>query len=108
MHTIRIFCYIRTPCTKFFLFTTASRTTLVPTQPSIQWVPGTLFPEVGVKRPEREADQSPSSSAEVKNAWIYTSTPQYVFMAWCLVKHRDNFTFTIQLLFIVVERGTSF
>jgi hypothetical protein len=19
--------------------------------------------------------------------------PQYVFMAWCLVKHRDNFTF---------------
>jgi len=23
-----------------------------------------------------------------------TSTPQYVFMAWCLVKHRDNFTFT--------------
>jgi len=19
---------------------------------------------------------------------------QYVFMAWCLVKHRDNFTFT--------------
>jgi len=21
-----------------------------------------------------------------KNAWSYTSTPQYVFMAWCLVK----------------------
>jgi hypothetical protein len=20
--------------------------------------------------------------------------PQYVFMEWCLVKHRDNFTFT--------------
>jgi hypothetical protein len=19
--------------------------------------------------------------------------PQYIFMAWCLVKHRDNFTF---------------
>jgi len=19
--------------------------------------------------------------------------PQYVFMAWCVVKHRDNFTF---------------
>jgi hypothetical protein len=35
------------------------------------------------------------SSAEVKNAWSYTSTPQYVFMAWCLVKHRDNFTFTL-------------
>jgi len=25
--------------------------------------------------------------------WSYTSTPQYGFVAWCLVKHRDNFTF---------------
>jgi len=33
-----------------------------------------------------------------KNAWSYTSTPQYVFMAWCLVKHRDNFTFTFTFL----------
>jgi hypothetical protein len=24
-----------------------------------------------------------------KNAWRYTSTPQYAFMAWCLVKHMD-------------------
>jgi hypothetical protein len=23
--------------------------------------------------------------------------PQYVFMAWCLVKYRDNFTFTFTL-----------
>jgi hypothetical protein len=23
--------------------------------------------------------------------------PQYSFMAWCLVKHRDNFTFTFTL-----------
>jgi hypothetical protein len=37
---------------------------------------------------------SPTSSAEIKHAWSYTSTPQYAFMAWCLVKHRDNFTFT--------------
>jgi hypothetical protein len=22
------------------------------------------------------------------------SLPQYAFMVWCLVKHRDNFTFT--------------
>jgi hypothetical protein len=48
----------------------------------------------GLKRPGREADHSPPSSAEVKNAWSYTSTPLYVFMAWCLVKHRDNFIFT--------------
>jgi hypothetical protein len=53
---------------------------------------GGSFP--GVKRPGREANHSPPPSAEVNNAWRYTSTPQYTFMAWCLVKHRDNFTFT--------------
>jgi len=42
----------------------------------------------GVKRPGREADHSPPSSAEVKNAWSCTSTPPYVFTAWCLVKYR--------------------
>jgi hypothetical protein len=79
-----------------FLFTTASRTALGPTQPPIQWVPG--FLSLGVKRPGREADHSPPSSADVKNAWSYTSTPQYVFMAWCLVKHGDfTFTFTLFL-----------
>jgi hypothetical protein len=35
----------------------------------------------GVKQPGREADHSPPSSAEVKNTWIYTTTPLYVFMA---------------------------
>jgi hypothetical protein len=56
----------------FFLFSTASRTALGPTQPPIQWVPGAL--SLGVKRPGRKADHSPPS-AEVKNAWSYTSTP---------------------------------
>jgi len=27
--------------------------------------------------------------------WSCTSTPPYVFMAWCLVKHRNDFTFYI-------------
>jgi hypothetical protein len=45
---------------------------------------GVCFP--GVKRPGRKSDYSPPSSAEVKNAWSYTSTPQYVFMVWCLFK----------------------
>jgi hypothetical protein len=48
-----------------FLFTTASRTALGPTQPPIQWVPGAISLE-GVKQPRREADHSPPSSAEVK------------------------------------------
>jgi hypothetical protein len=33
-----------------------------------------------------EANHSPPSIAEVKNAWSYTSTLQYAFMAWCSVK----------------------
>jgi hypothetical protein len=56
-----------------FLFTTASRTALEPTQPPIQWVPGAF--SLGIKRPGCEADHSPPSSAEVKNTWSYTSTP---------------------------------
>jgi hypothetical protein len=58
------------------------------------------------------------SSAEIRNTWIYTSTPpiliihinlvrrlgipgsippllQYVFIALCLIKHKYNFTFII-------------
>jgi hypothetical protein len=42
-----------------------------------------------VKQPGREADHSSPPSAEVKNAWSCTSFPQYVFMAWYLVNHRD-------------------
>jgi hypothetical protein len=84
-----------------------SRTALRHTQPPIQWVPGAL--SLGVKRPGREADHSSPSSAEIKNAWSYISTPQYVFMAWCLVKHRDNFTFTFtQTLTHVLSLGTAF
>jgi hypothetical protein len=42
------------------LYSTSSRPALGPTQAPIQWVSG-------VKLPEREADHSPPSSAEVKN-----------------------------------------
>jgi hypothetical protein len=53
---------------------------------------GTRGSSLGVKRPGREADHSPPSSAEV-NECSYTSTPQYAFMVWCLVKLRGIFTF---------------
>jgi hypothetical protein len=80
---------------------------LVSTQPPIQWVPGAI--SVGVQRPGREADHSPPSNAEVKNAWSYTSTPQYVFMAWCLAKHRDIFTLVVVAIFsLQVFNGLSF
>jgi hypothetical protein len=40
---------------------------------------GGSFP--GAKRPGREADHSPPTSAEVKKMWIYISTPPYALMA---------------------------
>jgi len=49
-----------------FLFTTPSRTALGPTQSPIQWVNGAL--SLGIKRPGREANHSPLSSAKSKNA----------------------------------------
>jgi hypothetical protein len=58
---------------EIFIFTTVSRPVLGRTQPPIQWVLGAL--SLGVKLPGREADHSPSSSAEVKNERSYTSTP---------------------------------
>jgi hypothetical protein len=58
---------------------------------SYEMVPGAF--SQGVKQPGREVKNSPSSNSEVKNIWSYTSIPQYVFIAWCLIKNRGNFTF---------------
>jgi hypothetical protein len=75
-----------------FLLDPVSRPALAPTQHPIQWVSGALSLEV--KRPGCEADHSTPSSAEVKEYWSYTATPQYVFMAWYFVKHRDTLPLT--------------
>jgi len=48
---------------------------------------------------------SPPSSGEFKNVWSYTSTPQYVFMTWRLIKHRGSFTFYLLYLSPSVTLG---
>jgi hypothetical protein len=51
-----------------FIFATASKLSLGAIHSPIQWVPG-------VKRPKREADCTPPSSATVKNALSCTASP---------------------------------
>jgi hypothetical protein len=61
-----------------FLYSTASRPALGPTQPPTQCVPGALSSGLkqpgheadhsGLKQPGNEADHSPPSNAEIKNA----------------------------------------
>jgi hypothetical protein len=77
-----------------FLFNTSSTTALGPTQPPIKWVPGAL--SLGVKRLGREADHSPSSSAEVQECVdLYLHSPNTASWrgAQSKIKHRDNYTF---------------
>jgi hypothetical protein len=55
---------------------------------------GTRGSFLGIKWLGYETDHSPPSSAGVKNAWSYTSTPPYTFMAWCSVKAQGQFYLT--------------
>jgi hypothetical protein len=63
-----------------FSLPTASRPALGPTHPPIQWVLGALSP--GVKRPGRESDHSPPTSAEVKE-WVELYLYFHNTPAWC-------------------------
>jgi len=65
----------------FFFFTTASRPAMGFTQPPMQWILGVL--SLGLKWLWNEDDCSPPSSAEVKNAWSYTSTLQSTLSWHC-------------------------
>jgi hypothetical protein len=58
--------------------------------PSCPMGTGGAFPPE-VKRPGREANHSPPSSAKIKNEWSYISIPTYVFMVWCLVRYRIRY-----------------
>jgi hypothetical protein len=76
-----------------FLFTTAFRTALGPTQPPNQWVRVPL--SLGVKRQGRETDHSPPSIVEVKQCMeLYLHYPNTPSWRGAQLKHRDNFTLT--------------
>jgi hypothetical protein len=61
-----------------------------PPRPDHLWGPPSPFRWVpGTKRLGREADHSPTPTAEVRNAWSCTFTPQYVFITCYLVTYRD-------------------
>jgi hypothetical protein len=63
---------VRVPVrSRIFLLSKSSRPDTIP------FVPGAIYP--GVKRPGREVDHSPATSAEVKKMWIYTSTPIHLY-----------------------------
>jgi hypothetical protein len=82
-----------------YFFVITSRSILWHTQPPVQWVTRTLFPESIVL--EHEVDQSPPSSAEVKNE--STFTPSFPV---CLhvIEFKDNFIFYLYLYFQTCEK----
>jgi hypothetical protein len=90
-------------------FTTASKPALGPTELPIQWIPGAL--SLGVKRPGREADHSPPSSAEVKE-WVELYLHSFNTPSWRgaqfektqgqLYLYRLPFTFTLNDSFLCV------
>jgi hypothetical protein len=84
-----------------FLFPTVSGPALEPTQLPIQWVSGVAL-SPGVKRPGRDADHSPPSSAKVKNAWRYTSTSP-IRLHGVVLSHTDNFTSYLYLIRLSCE-----
>jgi hypothetical protein len=58
---------------EIILFTITSTPAPEPTQPPMQWVPGTRSPTV--KPQERESDHTPASIAEVKMVELYVQSP---------------------------------
>jgi hypothetical protein len=83
--TTEEFCFLGE---EISVFTAASRSAPGYIQLPVYWAQGVSFTEGKVEG--HEADHSPPSRAEIKNAWSYTSTPSYVSMMWYLIKQRDT------------------
>jgi hypothetical protein len=85
---------------EIFLFTTASRTALGPTQPSIQCVSEVL--SLG-----REANHSPPSSADIKECVeLYLHFPNTPSWRGAQLKHREELYLLYQFSWLAVGRRT--
>jgi hypothetical protein len=82
---------------KGLFLVTASRPALDPPPPPRRLPSGCQGS--GVKQRGLDSDHSPPSCAEVKNAWIYTSTPPWFSMLWGLFKEG------IRMHSVIVKRG---
>jgi hypothetical protein len=78
---------VRFPALQDSFFSAASRPTLGPAQPYIQWVPGAL--SLGVKWKGFEADDWPPSSA-VKKSGALPPLPHMSSSCALLIKHRKK------------------
>lgn len=72
------------------IFPAASRPALGPTQKSNWLLPGTFF--FRAKRLWGGTDHSSPSSVQVQNVRNYNSTPPYMSIERCLIKHRNIFS----------------
>jgi hypothetical protein len=79
---------------KKFVSSPVSKPALEPTQTTLQYL--SVVVSLGLKRPGREADRIPPSTAEIMNGGV---TPPHPHTSpWrraLLIKHRDNFTFPL-------------
>jgi hypothetical protein len=49
----------------------------------------------------------PASSAEVRDTWYCISTLPHAFMAWYLIKHRNNFNISKDIPFLKGKEVTA-
>jgi hypothetical protein len=77
---------------KYRDFSFPSRPVLGSTQPPIEWL--SEAPSPRVKKLEREPDHPPQCSAEAKKTWRHTSSPTYVFIAWCDINQEKTVSIT--------------
>jgi hypothetical protein len=51
-----------------------------------------------------ETDPTPPG-VEFMNAWSYTFTLSCTFMAWCLIRHRENCTFYFVVYIVYMKQA---